>query len=390
MAPRTYPSVKRLWYKGRDGVKRLTSTYFINYTYRGKRIREKTGKTSAKEAYEILLQRRQETRTGRLIGPKAERVSLETLEQLVVDNYASRGRRTPAMVIRRRFAPLRAFFVGAKPLHITSADLDAYIVHRQGCVSRRGTPVSMGTIHNELANLQRGYTIAVRSKLLPEAPRFPKMAEENARKVFIDRSALSLLLEHLPEDVRPIFEVALLTGWRKEAILSRQRSHVDFKRRWLRLDSAWSKNGKPVTVYLNRPLRAVLVLQERKARQLERQTGRIIPWLFFYYRDGKVMKAGDQVKDMDGSFRAAREKAGIPHVHFHDLRRGAIRTMRRAGLSEHEIMETVGLRTRSVFDRYDIIDEERKRETGARLEAYWDEEGRKAPKVIPIRGATKT
>ncbi len=41
----------------------------------------------------------------------------------------------------------------------------------------------------------------------------------------------------------------------------------------------------------------------------------------------------------------------------HDLRPTAARAFRRAGVSEGEIMKLCGWRTRSMFDRYNIIDE---------------------------------
>ena len=41
----------------------------------------------------------------------------------------------------------------------------------------------------------------------------------------------------------------------------------------------------------------------------------------------------------------------------HDLRRTAARDFRRQGVSEGEIMKLCGWKARSMFDRYDIIDE---------------------------------
>ena len=185
------------------------------------------------------------------------------------------------------------------------------------------------------------------------------------------------VLPHLPEPMRPVVTFAYVTGWRiNSEVLPLQWRQVDLKAGEVRLDPGTTKNMEGRVFYLTTELKKLLADQRKAADRIQRRKGMIVQHVFFH--DG-ITKAGEvaflagHAISPSGFYHAwcrARVKAGCPGSIPHDFRRTAIRNMVRAGVPERVAMKLSGHKTRSVFDRYNIVSDGDLRDAARRLEDH--------------------
>ena len=130
---------------------------------------------------------------------------------------------------------------------------------------------------------------------------------------------------------------------REGKILNLRWGQLDLKAGAVRLGAEDTKTNKARTVYLTRRVQETL---RALPRQLHSE------YVFVSQR------TGTKWSELRRKFNAAREAIGRPDVWFHDLRRSFVTNSRRRGVPESVVMRMSGHRTRNVFDRYNIVEDE--------------------------------
>ena len=79
---------------------------------------------------------------------------------------------------------------------------------------------------------------------------------------------------------------------------------------------------------------------------------------------------GRPFKSYRKAWKTACRKACLPGRIPHDFRRTAVRNLVRAGVSEVVAMKMTGHKTRSIFDRYDIVSQGDLNDAARKLETF--------------------
>jgi integrase len=333
---------KRKYKDKKTGEKKESSVYWVQYYRNGAPLRESTGTTVFSEAKTFLSLKEGDIAKGIPITPRMGRIKFSEMAADMINDYKANGRRSLIDLEGKLRLHLLPFFGEARASAITTADIRRYVTRRQA------EEATNGTINRELTAIKRAYSLAVQAGKILSKPHVPMLKENNVRTGFFERSHFESIRFHLPEDLQPVSTFAYITGWRKSEILNLQWPQVDFQAGFVRLEPGTTKNDEARVFPLTEELRAVLEAQRAKAEALKKE-GVICPWVF--HRKGKP------IRYFRRSWKSACKAAGVPGRIVHDFRRTAVRNLVRAGIPERVAMKMTGHKTRSVFERYNIVSE---------------------------------
>lgn len=273
-----------------------------------------------------------------------DRMAMTYLEDYVLQRYRTMSTARP------RVEHLREFLGGWPVEAITADAVRRYQLHRR----KQGAEAA--TINRETSALSRMFQLAIRRGVLERMPLFPGRLEENPpRDGFFEHAEYLKVRAHTPASYQDVLDFAYYSGWRRNEILHLTWDEVDLAGGVIRLTPRRSKTKTGRVLPISPPLRLVL---QRRVNLRQRRDPRV------FRRDGVP------VRIWRTALRDACRKAKVPHRLLHDCRRTAARNLIRAGVAERIAMLLTGHKTRAVFDRYNIVNEQELLTAGERLAAY--------------------
>jgi integrase len=330
---------------GQGSIYQRNGWWWCDYSVGGVRRREPCETRDREEALNFLRRKQGKLASGEMIAP--DRVRVRDLLQLVLEDYDVRGVAQAYISTLKVKSILNPKLGDIKAAKLTTEQIKAFIRDRQ-------KSVKPSTINRELALLHRAYQLGNQHDppLVSRVPKFPKLPEGEPRKGFLKPELYRKLLIELPEDLRLLFVIAYHVGLRKGALLRIKWEQIDLKAACIWMDGKRAnRKPEPVAVPIYGDIAKFIEMQPRHSE-------------FLFARGSKP------IRDFRESWALACARAGVPGLLFHDLRRTAVRNLRRAGVAESVIMKITGHRTRAVFERYNITDQSDTQEAGRMAEEF--------------------
>lgn len=296
-------------------------------------------------------------------------VRVGTLLDLVIEDYKQSGQKTIADTRGKIENSLRPHFGDMLAARVDSAEIEKWVRWRSARRLRKAPgreSLQPASINRELSILRRAFQLGYERKpqLVERIPPIKKLGENNVRKGFVAPEQYRAVLAELPEHLRGITCIAYHVANRKGELLRLEWSDIELAGD-PPIFTLWpgeTKNNDGRTLPIL-PGEMLDTLRRLKAEHDEK-------WPkakhVFLNSDGNPLAYHMMRKAWDD----ACSRAGVPGLLFHDLRRSAVRNLRRAGVTQKVAREFSGHKTDEVFDRYNITDFEDLKDAAARLHKF--------------------
>jgi integrase len=333
---------------------RRGNIWWIKYYRRGKPYRESSFSQTKKVAEGLLKRREAETTVAGIPRVEIEKVRFEELLEGYIRDIRINGK---VMEVANNSAPkLRAAFGGMRAAFIGTRLIDQYVE------KRLNEGAANATVNRELSVLKRMFNLGARQTppLVDRVPYIRMLRENNARKGFFEHEEYLALRDALPPYLKGVVTFAYKVGWRHSEITGLTWAQVDRELGIVRLEVGETKNREGRTVYLDDELKGVFEQQYA----MRKRAKKLLPWVFLNHW------GTDRLKVFYKEWKKGCRAAGIGCKIFHDFRRTAVRNMVRSGVPERVAMMVSGHKTRSVFDRYNIVNDFDLKQAAAKHAAY--------------------
>jgi integrase len=309
--------------------------YWMTFRIKGKKIYESTQTTNKKLAERIHAKRLTEIEEGRWFPNEAKRRTFEELMGRYMKEYAIPNKSERTVVKDTySFKRLAEFFGGHKLSEITPQKIAEYKWHR------RQAGIRPSTLARELELLRAALNVAVREWEWLEVNPFWKVRIEQPKghkERWVTLEEEESLLKVSPPWLKDIILFALNTGMRQDEILSLKWPQVDMLRRTVTLLE--TKNKERRTIPLN-----------QRALGLLRAKGKVRHISGFVFPSQESTKL--HARNLLRAFYAARKKARLEDVRFHDLRHTFATRLVQAGIDLYVVKELLGHKSLKMTMRY--------------------------------------
>lgn len=344
---------KQHWGSGSIYARKGSSFLWISYPCNGKQRKESSKSANPAAAAKLLRQRLSELGAHGMTGQTFAKVTVSDLLDDLYTDYEVNGKSVAwcELVIRCHLRP----FFGMRRATAIGSELIAQYVK-----SRRARGVKNSTINRELALLRRAFNLgaACEPPKVLRVPKIHELEENNVRKGFFTEEHFGAVMAKLSPEIGAVVEFAYYTGCRRGEILSLLWDQYDEKGGVIRLNPGETKNKDARVIPLSPELAELL-------KRLKKERDESWAWSKFIFTRG-----GDRIRSFRGAWLAAVGADDEGKRFFHDLRRTGVRNLIRSGVPEKVAMMISGHKTRSVLDRYHIVQEDDLKEAMLRVSRH--------------------